>query len=228
MNKLQLLINYSVNMKLKTIIILTLTVLSVVSISSCKVSQKKLEKQRLDSLLTRSKVELNSLLSDTCTKTLDEKEKTLATIKSYQLRNLEVGELINKTEKKLIGEKKAELEKEEVERQKKHNEELELNKVKKITKTLSEKLENNFQEIAEAENNSQADKLIRETLEYFITDQANVLIIIGEFNGEKDYEKPTTIIKYLNLIKDTRKSINKIEKIHYQNDKIKLLELKRK
>jgi len=42
-----------------------------------------------------------------------------------------------------------------------------------------------------------------------------VLIVISEENGQKDYDRPTTIRDYLNYLKDQKKNFNKISNIQF-------------
>jgi hypothetical protein len=53
--------------------------------------------------------------------------------------------------------------------------------------------------------------------------------VIHEANGIKDYDEPTTIEKYLNYLKDTKKNLNFISDIRLDgNGKVSELELRRK
>ena len=56
-----------------------------------------------------------------------------------------------------------------------------------------------------------------------------VLIIINQSAGFNDYDRPTTIEKYLNYLKDQKISPNKVHEIKYNaNGKINELELIKK
>jgi hypothetical protein len=54
------------------------------------------------------------------------------------------------------------------------------------------------------------------------------LIVIHEEGGVKDYDEPTTIKKYLEYLKDTKKNLNYISDIRLAGGKVTELELKRK
>lgn len=91
------------------------------------------------------------------------------------------------------------------------------------------KLENYFNSVAAAGNESIANQTIQETLGMFSNQETPVLIVIHEENGIKDYDEPTTIKKYLEYLKDTKKNLNYISDIRMDaNGKVSELELRRK
>jgi hypothetical protein len=92
-----------------------------------------------------------------------------------------------------------------------------------------EKLENYFNRLAGAGNVSIANQSIQEVLGMFSNQDTPVLIVIHEENGIKDYDEPTTIKKYLDYLKDTKKNLNFISDIRMDsNGKVSELELRRK
>ncbi len=85
-----------------------------------------------------------------------------------------------------------------------------------------------FSAIASSSNLNSANTSINEALTLFASPQTPVLIIISESNGQKDYDRPTTIISYLNYLKDQKKNMNKIEKLQFDNaGKITEVELRK-
>tara|TARA_R110002020_G_scaffold47937_2_gene137010 strand:+ start:67660 stop:68085 length:426 start_codon:yes stop_codon:yes gene_type:complete len=93
----------------------------------------------------------------------------------------------------------------------------------------AEKLENYFNSVAAAGNASMANQTIQEALGMFSNQETPVLIVIHEENGIKDYDEPTTIKKYLEYLKDTKKNLNYISDIRMDaNGKVSELELRRK
>ena len=93
----------------------------------------------------------------------------------------------------------------------------------------AEKLENYFNAVAAAGNTNAANQSIQETLAMFSNQETPVLIVIHEENGIKDYDEPTTIKKYLDYLKDTKKNLNYISDIRMDaNGKVSELELRRK
>lgn len=93
----------------------------------------------------------------------------------------------------------------------------------------AEKLENYFNAVAAAGNPNSANQTIQETLGMFSNQETPVLIVIHEENGVKDYDEPTTIKKYLDYLKDTKKNLNYISDIRMDGSgKVSELELRRK
>jgi len=85
-----------------------------------------------------------------------------------------------------------------------------------------------FDAISSATNPASANASINEALALFASPETPVLIIISEENGEKDYDKPTTIKAYLNYLKDQKKSINTPYDLQFDSTgKITALELKK-
>jgi hypothetical protein len=97
---------------------------------------------------------------------------------------------------------------------------------------LKGQLETNFQAIADAGGSSDATKantLISNTLKFFASEDVPVLIIISREGSIVDYDKPTTIKRYLNFLKDQKANRNGVDS--YQLDssgKIKELDLIKK
>lgn len=93
----------------------------------------------------------------------------------------------------------------------------------------AEKLENSFNAVANASNVNMANQSIQEVLGMFSNQETPVLIVIHEENGVKDYDEPTTIRKYLEYLKDTKKNLNYISDIRLDGSgKVSELELRRK
>jgi hypothetical protein len=77
------------------------------------------------------------------------------------------------------------------------------------------RLEQYFNAIAGSSNASSANSSINEALSLFSSADTPVLIVISEENGQKDYDRPTTIRDYLNYLKDQKKNFNKISNIQF-------------
>ncbi|HEY5822901.1 MAG TPA: nucleoid-structuring protein H-NS [Cyclobacteriaceae bacterium] len=77
------------------------------------------------------------------------------------------------------------------------------------------KLDQYFNAIASSTNVASANGSINEALALFASPSTPVLIVISEENGEKDYDRPTTIKDYLNYLKDQKKSINKVGNLQF-------------
>ncbi len=80
-----------------------------------------------------------------------------------------------------------------------------------------QKLENYFAAISSSNNLAAANSSIKEALTLFASKDTPVLIVISESNGQKDYDRPTTIGEYLNYLKDQKKNINKINQLQFDD-----------
>lgn len=90
------------------------------------------------------------------------------------------------------------------------------------------KLNQYFQSIASSNNVASANSSINEALSLFASPDTPVLIVISEENGQKDYDRPTTIRQYLNYLKDTKNNANTISDLQFDNaGKISEVELKK-
>ena len=189
--------------------------------TSCK-SKKRLAKEAAEAEY-KSKVEqaiadLNAILDDETLWTLEEKEARVQTIKDWNLQNAEVDDLIFQVEKKLARE-----------RAQKDEEERRAAEERERANAADVVLGRNFNGIANAASASQANRLINETLGMFESPNVPVLIIIKQNQGFNDYDRPTTIEKYLNYVKDQKKATEKVFEIKYNaNGKINELELIKK
>ena len=90
------------------------------------------------------------------------------------------------------------------------------------------KLGQYFSAISTSSNLGSANASINEALTLFASPQTPVLIVISGSGDQKDYDRPTTIIDYLNYLKDQKKNINKIEKLQFDSSgKITEVELRK-
>lgn len=208
--------------KLTTIAMILLAVfVTLGGTTSCK-SKKRLAKEAAEAEY-KSKVDqaikdLNAILDDETLWSLEEKEARVQTIKDWNLQNAEVDDLLFQVEKKLARER---AQKNEEERLRREQEE--------AAKSTNAVLEKNFRSIANSSSTSQANRLINETMDMFESPNVPVLIIISQAGGFNDYDRPTTIEKYLNYVKDQKVSRNNVSDIKYNaNGKINELELIKK
>ena len=92
--------------------------------------------------------------------------------------------------------------------------------------TAKDQLLDHFQSISNAGSSSLANIRIDRALEMFSSDNAPVLIVISDVGGRREYDRPTTIKKYLNYLKDQGKNADYIDQVIMDNNgKIKELEL---
>ncbi len=199
-----------------SLVLLALAVLLLGS-AGCKDKKKitdnpdpKEDVVKVDENLVKAKSTLQALLDDEGSKSIEEQEKILADIKALNLNDPEVNDLIKKVEYSIQKQKD------------------DIRQAEEDAKPENV-LRRSFDEITKAKNDVEANALIEKTLQLFTSEKSNVLIIISKGANFNDYDKPTNIKDYLNYLKDTRKNLNDIEKIHFgDNNKIKTLELIKK
>lgn len=122
-------------------------------------------------------------------------------------------------EARLAKEREERLKKEEAERLRKEKEE-------NAKREPYNKLNTFFSQIASAPNADAANQRIQEALTMFSSPDAPLLIVISKQGENKDYDKPTTVKKYLEYVKDQKKNANKISNLVFdENGKIKEVEL---
>ena len=189
--------------------------------TSCK-SKKRLAREAAEaeyqSQVEQAIRDLNAILDDETLWTLEEKEARVQTIKDWNLQNAEVDDLLFQVEKKLARE-----------RAQREEEERRAAEERERANSADAVLGRNFTNIANAGSASQANRVINETLNMFESPNVPVLIIIKQNAGFNDYDRPTTIEKYLNYVKDQKKATEKVFSIKYNdNGKINELELIKK
>ena len=189
--------------------------------TSCK-SKKRLAKEAAEaeykSRVDQAIKDLNAILDDETLWSLEEKEARVQTIKDWNLQNAEVDDLLFQVEKNLARER---AQKEEQERREREERE----KANAADAVLGRA----FNSIANAGSASQANRVINETLGMFESPNTPVLIIIKQNAGFNDYDRPTTIEKYLNYVKDQKTATEKVHEIKYNsNGKINEIELIKK
>ena len=90
------------------------------------------------------------------------------------------------------------------------------------------KLNEYFESISRSANAASANSSINEALTLFASPDTPVLIVISEENGQKDYDRPTTIRQYLNYLKDTKNNANSISDLQFDGSgKITEVELRK-
>ncbi len=83
-----------------------------------------------------------------------------------------------------------------------------------------------FKAVANAKSFTQANNQIAKTLKLYAASDVPLLIIISQENGVKDYDRPTTIKKYLEYLKDVKNFDKEIESfVLDKNGKITEIEL---
>lgn len=192
--------------------------------TSCK-SKKKIAREQAAAeyaaRVDQAKKDLTAILNDATDWSLSEKEARVATIKSWNLQDKEVVNLLDLVADKLARERADAVRKAEEERLKKAEEERLKSKANKYSS-----IENQLLAIAAAPDVATANMKINQALQLFATPDAPVLIIISQAGGFNDYDRPTTIKRYLEYLKDHKVYNNSIEQVKYDaNGKITELEL---
>ena len=193
-------------------LVLLVTLITLGGTTSCK-SKKRLAKEAAEAeykaRVDEAVRDLTAILDDETTWTLEEKENRVKTIKDWNLQNQQVDDLLFQVEKKLARERAQAAQKAEEERKAAE----EAAKAKE-PKTI---LEKNFASIATATSVNQANRIINETLQLFESNNVPVLIIISKAGGFNDYDRPTTIVDYLNYIKDQKANRNRVSELKFNS-----------
>lgn len=207
--------------------IFLLLLIASAGIISCK-SQKKIAAEQAAAeearKIAKAKADLEELLSDNSGLTLSEKETRLKVIKDMNIQDQEVQQLIVRVEDKLRREREALAAKEQAERLAREREER-----MKSEASETKGLNDYFNMIAGSTNLATTNRYIGEALQLFASDEVPVLIIVSKSGDIVDYDRPTTIRKYLEYLKDQKVNRNAIENVVYDaNGKITELELIKK
>lgn len=196
-------------------------------VTSCK-SKKKLAREKAAAEYTmkvdQANRDLTAMLNGTTNWSLDEQDKRLNVIKSYNIDDPGIIDLISKVETKLSMDR-AEAERQDEEDRLRREEEERI----KAAVPKYQKIDNQLDEIATAPYVDAANEQINLTLDQFATPDVPVLIIISKAGGFNDYDRPTTISKFLNYLKDKQQYKYEVESVKRDAlGKITELELIRK
>jgi hypothetical protein len=207
---------------LRTNLMLALVVISVAIIVSPGCSGRKKAEQaaqeQRDKAVQDALKSLKALMTDNGM-SLEQKRAEWNRIKNLNLNHPEVNELLEKVDAYLklqeqrMAEDKAEAERRAAEKEK--------------SKKAFQQVLTHFERIANAPSVDDANRHIQEALGLFTSAQVPVLIVISTApNGSKDYDRPTTIRKYLDYIKDQRRYEKQADLLKLdEQGKIKELEL---
>ncbi len=195
----------------KIMMLFLLTIIIAGGATSCK-SKKKLAREKAAAeyatKVEQSKKDLTAMLNGTTTWTLDEQDARLNTIKSYNIDDAEVIDLISKVETKISLDRAEEQRKSEEERLRREEEER-----KKSAESKYQTIDNQLNSIATSSGTEVANNHIETVLNEFATPDVPVLIIISNAGGFNDYDRPTTISKFLNYLKDKQQYNYKVDMV---------------
>ncbi len=193
-------------------------------------SKKKIARQKAaaerTSTIEKAKTDLLAIINDNGKMSISAKEAKVAEIKALNLQDPEVDELILRAVD-AINKQKKELQRLEEEKIKKQKAE-EAEKAT-VAEQKYEKIDDYLESVVDSKSLDLANSRISETLKFFASPEVPVLIIIYQEADMKDYDRPTTIKKYLEYLKDQKKNPNKVNDVKYNdNGKITELELLKK
>lgn len=214
------------------LLMLMLVIAMSAGMTSCN-SQKKVLARERAAKIEQAKVRLQALLDDTSTLTLDQKYAELNSIKGKNINDKDVDNLIAKVEAKLnkdrdLVRKKTEDESKAREAEERRRQEEARNNAKAGDPRFA-KINEAFNAITQAASADVANQKILEALPLFVNPDVPVLIIISQNGSAKDYDRPTSIKRYLEYLKDQKRNINQIENMVLDaNGKITELELIKK
>ncbi|NWJ50410.1 MAG: hypothetical protein HXX14_06055 [Bacteroidetes bacterium] len=219
--------------RLSTKLLMVMLVIAMsAGITGCN-NQKKIAARERAAKIEQAKVRLQALLDDKSTLTLDQKYTELNTIKGWNLNDKDVDNLIAKVEDKLA--KDREILRKRAEDEVRLREAEERRRLEESMRNAGNndprfiKINEAFNSIATATSVDAANKLIIETLNLFNTPDAPVLIAISQNGTAKDYDRPTTIKRYLEYLKDQKRNVNQISNLVFDaSGKITELELTKK
>ncbi|HPE58036.1 MAG TPA: hypothetical protein P5514_14405 [Bacteroidales bacterium] len=167
--------------------------------SKKKLAQEAAAKEYADRV-AKAIAELEAILNDDGTMPVVEMERRLNDIKSQNLNDTRVNELIKQVEAKIAAQKEA-LRQKQLDDQKKQE-------------TAEEQtyhyIDEYFKQVANSKTVPEANAKIAEAMKMFSSPDVPVLIIISKSGTDVDYDKPTTIEKYLNYLKDTKNYNNSV------------------
>lgn len=185
------------------------------SCSSQKRLAKKHAKEARLAQIEQAKAELFEIINDDGFLALEVKERKLQSVKDMKLDDKELNELIVRAEENLARDRIEYLKKKEEEAKRAEAERLERVRLEQEKATKFGPLQDALISVAAAPNLREANTRISDALKMFASPNVPVLILISEEGVVKDYDRPTTIQKYLELLKDQKRYNNDIENVKY-------------
>ena len=213
------------------IMLIALVLASTAGVTGCKkkkelaAAEAAAAAQLADDIAKATKM-LNEILADNTLDNVAANERKLATVKNMNLQDPGVLKLIIEAQEKIDGDKLKLAEIKEAERLEAERLEAERRK-QEMERARYELLNNQFAALTGEKDFDKSNQIINNILPLFASKDTPVLIVISEENGMKDYDRPTTIEKYLNYLKDKKAYKVFVQNIVYdESGKIKELELR--
>lgn len=198
----------------QVVVMMLIMAIAIGGATSCK--SKRLAKEaaaaEYAAMVEQAKKDLNAIINEETTWSLDEQAARVATIKTYNIDDPEVQELIEKAELK-IAELRGEAERLAEEERLKREEEARL----RAAQSEFVLIDNSFNSIANAGSFDIANQKIDAAMQQFASPDVPVLIIISQAGGFNDYDRPTTISHFLNYLKDRKEYKYKVESVKQDN-----------
>ena len=220
--------NLTVLKRFSKILLIAILMTSTAGMTGCKKKKELAAAEaaaaaQLADDITKATKMLEGISNDNTLDNIEKNEATLEMVKSMNLQDPGVLNLIIKAQEKLESDRVARAEILEAERLAEERRLAELE-----TANTNNLLNRQFAALTGEQDYEKANNIINNILPMFASKEVPVLIIISEENGMKDYDKPTTIDKYLNYLKDRKAYKAEVENIIYdESGKIKDLELRK-
>ncbi|MDP2422775.1 MAG: hypothetical protein U1C46_08730 [Bacteroidales bacterium] len=200
--------------------------------TSCS-SQKRLAKRHAKEArlaqIEQAKADLHEIINDDGSLSFEVKERKFLDIKDMNLDDKEVKKLLPRAEEKLAKDRVVYLRQKEEELKRKEEELRERERLEKEQRMTYNLIQDALYAVATAPDLRSANTRISEALSIFASPDVPVLILISRDGAIKDYDRPTTIRKYLEMLKDQKKYNNDIENVLFDAaGKITELELKKR
>ena len=210
--------------------------LLIFGITSCSPQRrlaKRHAKEAKAAQIAHSIAELNTLLHDEGRIPIEEKEQRFQVVQDLKLDDKEVVRLIPLVEEKLRSERTR---LEQLRRQQQEEElRLQAEEARKREQQQQQRTVHDrrildaLAAVANAPDLRTANNSIANALTLFASENVPVLLLISREGEIRDYDRPTTIRRYLELLKDQRRFNEEVENVKYDaNGKITELELRKR
>ncbi len=209
--------------------ILALLAFGVTSCNSQKRLAKKQAKEARLAQIEQAKADLLEIINDDGKIPFEVKERKFNAVKALNLDDKEVRRLLPIAEEKLAKDRVEWLRQKEEDLRRREAEMRERERMEQEKRAANIKIQSALTAVATASDLRTANIRISEALQLFASPDVPLLILISQEGNIRDYDRPTTIQKYLELLKDQRRYSNDIENVLYDAaGKITELELRKR
>jgi len=163
--------------------------------------------------IAQAKEDLLRIINDDGSMSTKDMQQKVNDVRSQNLNDAEVNDLLIQAQMKIDQINKA--------NQQQAKEQQQQAATDKMTEeALQRELNDIFNKIAAAPSDAEADRYIEKYLNLFDSSNTPVLIIVYQDGSTVDYDRPTTILEYMQYLKDQKKSLNEINSIQFNPDRI--------